>query len=156
MEIVPTYSKEMRSFWKVLSMRMWNLISVKKIMLAVTYRMDGKAWKWLGCECDGPRRQGSWSGRNDNGEPEDKWVHAFLLEAEKTRLVNGSNEAIQKRGKSRTVPKLTARHNARMLLPHSEMVVISRETNGFEGNRESHFVHKKSELSSEGRGLSWR
>lgn len=35
-------------------------------------------------------------------------MHVFLLEAEKTRLVNGSNEQMQKKGKSRTIPKFRA------------------------------------------------
>ena len=39
------------------------------------------------------------SGENSNHEHEDKQVPVFLLEAEKTKLVNGSKQRMQKKRK---------------------------------------------------------
>lgn len=45
------------------------------------------------------RRQGSWLGRISNCEHEGEQMRAFLLEAEKAQLVNGSNEGMREKGK---------------------------------------------------------
>lgn len=77
--------------------------------------MNWKAWGVLGCECIGPRRQGSWLAWNSNRGHEDECMHVFLLEAEKAKLDNGSNEGIQGKKRSRAIPKFTAWHNVWIL-----------------------------------------
>lgn len=112
--------------------------------------MNWKAWGVLGCECIGPRRQGSWLAWNSNRGHEDECMHVFLLEAEKAKLDNGSNEGIQ--GKKDQGQYLSLQPDIMYeYCSHIWRWWLMGKTNGFEENWEPHFVYNEFEVSAEER-----